>query len=327
MKPHKWLFDYSNDFPRAGVSWEPLLLLINNRRNFKDKLSEISKLSSYALNKILSQKLNNPSKFCQDEKAIKLKVSISELGAISIYASDTNIDYNFDAIAEKNALYISLVYSIRKVYNIQDPFYFDKRILLGNIEYLLHDDFGAILDEICDNKQEDRIHVLVGDITTVNTDVIVNTANYRLLGGGGVDGAIHKAGGNKILEECKILRDTKYQNGLPVGEAVITNAGNLKASYIIHTVGPKFQFDDNPQCSLESCYTNSFLLAEQHKCSSIAFPSISTGVYGYPKEEANKIAYSIIRNLLLTATSIENVIFVFYSHEDAEIFKSVNSIN
>lgn len=173
--------------------------------------------------------------------------------------------------------------------------------------------------------QENRIQILVGDITTINTDAIVNTANYSLLGGGGVDGAIHKAGGTKILEECKFLRNTKYPDGLPIGEAVITTAGNLKASYVIHTVGPKFKFDVNPQSLLESCYKNSFLIAEKYKCNSIAFPAISTGVYGYPKEEASKIAYNIISKLLQKAINIKSVVFVFFTNEDADIFKSVNS--
>jgi len=180
------------------------------------------------------------------------------------------------------------------------------------------------LDKTEDNKLKNKIHILVGDITTINSDVIVNAANYRLLGGGGVDGAIHRAGGDEILEECKFLRETRYPDGLPVGEAVITSGGNLKASYVVHTVGPQYRFDENPRQSLVSCYTNSFLLADQYKCKSIAFPSIATGVYAYPKDEASIIAYEVINNLLPKATYIKDVIFVFYSQEDADIFKSVN---
>jgi len=175
----------------------------------------------------------------------------------------------------------------------------------------------------------ENIHILIGDITTVNTDAIVNAANYRLLGGGGVDGAIHRAGGPKILEECKQLRATEFPDGLPVGQAVITTAGNLKAKYVIHTVGPQYRFDEDPSKHLKDCYTNSFLLADQYSCSSIAFPSIATGVYAYPKEEAAKIAYETIASLLSESKYVKNILFVFYSNEDANIFKRSiqNSIN
>lgn len=178
-----------------------------------------------------------------------------------------------------------------------------------------------------DNKMKTNIHVLVGDITTVNTDVIVNAANYRLLGGGGVDGAIHRAGGHKILEECQYLRDTKYPEGLPTGEATITSGGDLKAKYVIHTVGPQYRFDENPHKLLKSAYTNSFLLADNYKCQSIAFPSIATGVYAYPKEEAAQIAYGTISDLLTQAKYIKDVVFIFYSDVDADIFKSMNELN
>lgn len=175
-------------------------------------------------------------------------------------------------------------------------------------------------------QMKTNIHILVGDITTVNTDAIVNPANFRLLGGGGVDGAIHRAGGQKILEECQYLRNTKYPKGLPIGEAVITSAGNLKAKYVIHTVGPQYRFDENPSKSLESAYRNSFLLADNHKCQSIAFPSIATGVYAYPKEEAAKIAYEAVSGLLTEANYIKDVVFVFYSEKDANIFKKINGL-
>lgn len=173
---------------------------------------------------------------------------------------------------------------------------------------------------------KNKIHILVGDITTINTDVIVNAANYRLLGGGGVDGAIHKAGGSKILEECKLLRRTKYTNGLAVGEAVITNGGKLKAKYVVHTVGPQYKFDENSPKLLELCYKNSLLLADEYECKSIAFPSIATGVYAYPKEEANKIAYKVVSTYLKSCKHIEHAVFVFYSQNDANIFKHVNLI-
>jgi len=162
-----------------------------------------------------------------------------------------------------------------------------------------------------------NIHILTGDITTINADAIVNAANYRLMGGGGVDGAIHKAGGSKILEECKDIRKTTYQDGLSVGEAVITTAGNMKAKYIIHTVGPQYRFDKNPKQSLISCYRNSLLLADKHKCASIAFPAIATGIYGYPKEEATDIAYETVSHVMNECEYIKDIVFVFYSKDDA----------
>ena len=176
------------------------------------------------------------------------------------------------------------------------------------------------------DEMHKKIHILVGDITTINSDVIVNAANYRLLGGGGVDGAIHRAGGSKILDECKFLRKTRYRDGLSTGQAVITTAGNLKAKYVIHTVGPKYKFDSNHVELLESCYKNSLMLADNYKCESIAFPSIATGIYAYPKDKAAKIAYTVINKLLVEAKYIKDVIFVFYSQEDANIFKKSNHI-
>ena len=163
----------------------------------------------------------------------------------------------------------------------------------------------------------------MGDITTVNTEVIVNTANFRLLGGGGVDGAIHKRGGPTILTQCKTLRETKYPDGLPCGEATITEAGNLKAKYVIHTVGPRYKFDDKPAELLGQCYKNSLLLADKYKCKSIAFPSISTGVYAYPKEEAAKIAYETIYKTMQQCDFIEDVVLVFYTNKEAEIMKDL----
>ncbi len=173
------------------------------------------------------------------------------------------------------------------------------------------------------NGDRIKIHILVGDITTVSTEAIVNAANYRLLGGGGVDGAIHNVGGPQILDECKNIRDTTYPDGLPVGKAVVTKAGNLKAKYVIHTVGPNYRFDSSPELSLESCYRNSLLLADEYKCKSIAFPSISTGIYSYPKYEASKIAYKTIKNTLENCQYIQDIVFVFYSQDDATIMESI----
>ncbi|WP_434658790.1 ADP-ribosylglycohydrolase family protein [Sulfurimonas sp. NW9] len=140
--------------------------------------------------------------------------------------------------------------------------------------------------ETKEHQLKDKIHILVGDITSINADVVVNAANYSLLGsGGGVDGAIHKAGGKEILKECEFLRKHDYPDGLPTGEAVITTAGNMKVKYIIHTVGPQYLYDINPSVHLQSCYKKSFLLAERYKCKSIAFPFIATGAYAYPKKK------------------------------------------
>lgn len=161
------------------------------------------------------------------------------------------------------------------------------------------------------------IGIIIDDITTLDTDVIVNAANSSLLGGGGVDGAIHREGGSEILKECKTLRDTEYPNGLPTGEAVITTAGQLKAKYVIHTVGPIYSSDTHPEQSLAACYRNSLLLADSYKCTSIAFPAISTGIYGYPKKEAAEIAYKTVLETLKECHYITNVIFVFHRDKDS----------
>src|SRR5690606_32090134 len=133
------------------------------------------------------------------------------------------------------------------------------------------------------------IKIINGDITKVPADVIVNAANSTLLGGGGVDGAIHRAGGPSILEDCKRIIDR--QGGCETGEAVITTAGDLPARYVIHTVGPVWRGGGEREADLLSnCYRNSLELSLQNKCKSVAFPNISTGIYGYPKGEAAKIA-------------------------------------
>lgn len=136
-----------------------------------------------------------------------------------------------------------------------------------------------------------RIHVLVGDICTQQVDAIVNAANSTLLGGGGVDGAIHDAGGPAILEQCEEIRRTRYPHGLPIGEAVITSGGLLPARYVIHTVGPiKGAHGEQDASLLASCYINCLSLAVQHKLRTLAFPAVSTGIYGYPREEAAAVA-------------------------------------
>lgn len=160
-----------------------------------------------------------------------------------------------------------------------------------------------------------RIHAKIGDITQENVCAVVNAANSTLLGGGGVDGAIHRAGGPTILEACRQVRATEYPDGLPTGEAVITTSGNMPSRYVVHTVGPVYG-SCGSQCAelLASCYKKSIVKAVEAGCDSIAFPAISTGVYGYPKAEAAVIALKTVKAMLVRY-GIE-VIFVFRSEEN-----------
>lgn len=167
-----------------------------------------------------------------------------------------------------------------------------------------------------------RVLVVVGDITRQEVTAIVNAANSTLLGGGGVDGAIHRAGGPEILKECRQIRNTLYPDGLPTGQAVITTGGNLPAKYVIHTVGPIYGREPERESDLlAACYQNPLLLARQHDVSSIAFPSISTGAYGYPKPEAAKISSRTIRDFLTAERQIEQVRLVFFQQRDARVFR------
>ena len=167
-----------------------------------------------------------------------------------------------------------------------------------------------------------RVLVVVGDITRQDVTAIVNAANSTLLGGGGVDGAIHRAGGPEILKECQQIRNTVYPDGLSTGQAVITTGGNLPAKYVIHTVGPIYGRDPEREAELlAACYQNSLLLAHQHGVSSIAFPSISTGVYSYPKAEAAKIASNAIKHFLTADQQIQQVRLVFFQERDARVFR------
>ena len=178
-----------------------------------------------------------------------------------------------------------------------------------------------------------RVRVVVGDITQQEVGAIVNAANSALLGGGGVDGAIHAAGGPEILAACQELRRTHYPDGLSPGEAVITTAGHLPARYVIHTVGPAWGYHGGHEAELlAACYHNSLALAAAHKLESVAFPSISTGVFGYPREEAARVASHAISGFLLheqgTAKLVtherplDEVRLVFFAQPDAEIFLS-----
>jgi O-acetyl-ADP-ribose deacetylase (regulator of RNase III) len=167
---------------------------------------------------------------------------------------------------------------------------------------------------------QDRIELKKGDITKINTDAIVNAANKTLTGGGGVDGAIHKAAGPELLEAAKKL------NGCETGDAKITKGFNLPAKYVIHAVGPYYtngQRDDD--ALLESAYNKSLFLAAQHGAKTIAFPNISTGVYKFPKKRAAEIAISTVRNFLKENTELEKVIFVTFDDENYQIYKKMLS--
>ena len=159
-----------------------------------------------------------------------------------------------------------------------------------------------------------RIVVKVGDITREDVDAIVNAANSSLLGGGGVDGAIHRAGGPEILAACRRIRETTHPKGLPTGEAVITPGGRLVARYVIHTVGPVYGEHGGEEARLLArCYENSIALAARHALATLAFPAISTGVYGYPKDEAREVAIAAVERALTVHTSIAEVRLVFFS--------------
>ena len=166
-----------------------------------------------------------------------------------------------------------------------------------------------------------RVRVLVGDITKQEVGAVVNAANSSLLGGGGVDGAIHRAGGPAILEECRELLRTRYPGGLPTGEAVITTGGALAARYVIHTVGPVYGRHGGREAELLArCYRNSLALCAEHNLASIAFPAISTGVYGYPREEAAAVSSTAIMEFLAAEDSAPQVRLVFFKLDDMEAF-------
>ena len=141
-----------------------------------------------------------------------------------------------------------------------------------------------------------RVELIEGDITACTTDVIVNAANSSLLGGGGVDGAIHRKGGPAILEDCRRLRAGKYGRGLPTGEAVATTAGNLAARWVVHTFGPVYSRTTDRSALLRSCYSTSLSIADELGAQSIAFPLVSAGIYGWPVDDAVRQALSVLRS-------------------------------
>lgn len=160
------------------------------------------------------------------------------------------------------------------------------------------------------------ISLVEGDITRETVDAIVNAANSGLLGGGGVDGAIHRRGGPAILEACRALRASDYRNGLPPGQVVATTAGNLDAQWVIHTVGPRYSAREDRSDLLASCYTESLRVADTLGARSIAFPAISAGAYGWPIDDAARIAVQTVR---AANTAVEDVRFVLF---DATVYQA-----
>ena len=165
------------------------------------------------------------------------------------------------------------------------------------------------------------LELIKSDITDVVADAIVNAANSTLLGGSGVDGAIHRKGGPKILEECKLIRATEWPDGLPTGKAVMTSGGNLKAKHVIHTVGPVWLGGFHVEAELlKQAYRNTLKLAVSKGLRIVAFPSISTGAYGYPIEEASQVALGTVKTFLESEDKLVRVIFALFSDRDLEVY-------
>ncbi|MCL2179750.1 MAG: O-acetyl-ADP-ribose deacetylase [Treponema sp.] len=169
-----------------------------------------------------------------------------------------------------------------------------------------------------------HLQLLLADITTQPVDAIVNAANSSLMGGGGVDDAIHAAAGSELLDECiKIAQSRRPGEPCPTGDAVITGAGKLPAKYVIHTVGPVWRGGTKGEAELlASCYRKSLLLAQENGIESIAFPNISTGVYGYPKEKAADVAVNTVRETLKETPGIKKIVFVCFDKENYSLYQS-----
>lgn len=169
---------------------------------------------------------------------------------------------------------------------------------------------------------DSRIRIIQGDITKQQVDAVVNAANGSLMGGGGVDGAIHRAGGKQILDDCLRIIDTHGR--CQTGEAVITTGGKLPARYVIHTVGPVWYGGHKNEAQLlANCYTNSLKLAVEKGVKTIAFPNISTGIYHYPKAEAAKVAMDTVQHFLHTTNAITQVTFVCFDEENYRLYQQL----
>lgn len=172
-----------------------------------------------------------------------------------------------------------------------------------------------------------QLELIIGDITQLDVDAIVNAANERMLGGGGVDGAIHRAAGPGLVDECRRLPETLPGVRCPTGEARITGGHKLKARHVIHTVGPVWSGGQNREPELLACcYRNCLQLAAEHRVKSIAFPAISTGVYGFPKEQAARIAVQTVRAEVAAHPAIERVVFCCFSDGDGERYRALLGI-
>jgi O-acetyl-ADP-ribose deacetylase (regulator of RNase III) len=172
-----------------------------------------------------------------------------------------------------------------------------------------------------------EIEIIRGDITDEQVDAIVNAANSSLLGGGGVDGAIHRAGGPEILEECRRLRETEYPDGLPTGQAVATTAGRLAARWVIHAVGPVWSAADDRTALLQNAYRSSLRVARELGATSVAFPAISAGIYGWPMDDAARTAVSTVRAVLAASVGpVERVRFVLFSDSALAAFRTAAGV-
>jgi len=194
---------------------------------------------------------------------------------------------------------------------------FQFSLVVGN--HHVHRRISAMRNEFKVGKA--TVRLVLGDITEMETDAIVNAANSSLMGGGGVDGAIHRKGGPKILEECKRIRAAEWPQGLPTGKAVITSGGNLKAKHVIHTVGPVWRGGNRGEPELlAQAYQNSLKLAVAKGLKPVAFPSISTGAYGYPVEGASRVALEAVKEFLEKEDSLDEVVFVLFSESALEVY-------
>lgn len=166
-----------------------------------------------------------------------------------------------------------------------------------------------------------RITLVLGDITEQHVDAVVNAANSSLLGGGGVDGAIHRRGGPSVLAECRELRASRYSEGLPTGQAVATTAGDLPARWVIHTVGPVYTESEDRSMLLASCYRESLRVADELGAQTVAFPAVSAGVYGWPLHDAARIALTTVQH---TPSQLCEVRFVLFSDAVLDVFRAVH---